>query len=148
MRKAAAEVEILVGINTVFRFQVKRLFSCALDKEDLIIVFSEERCELVDGDFAGPEEEDTHRVLVRGKPSLPIFCQRLTPLCGDGVLKQLIPLRPLRGPETAMGNLGNIVLQGKAGKAFGAFRHEPDAHVGPFFFLLIRKIDVADDDDR
>ena len=39
-------------------------------------------------------------------------------------------------------------MKGKAGEALRPIRHEPDAHVGPFFFLLIRKIDLADDDDR
>ena len=40
MGKAAAEVEIAVGINAGFRFQVNRLLSRALDEEDRIIGLS------------------------------------------------------------------------------------------------------------
>ena len=121
---------------------------CALHKEDGIVGFLEERSELVDGGFFRPEEKHAHGVLVRGKPFLPFPREGSGPAGGDGILDCRLPTPSLDVEQPPLRGLGNVIMKRKTGEALRPFRHETDAQVGPFAFLLVPKIDVLDDDDR
>ncbi len=141
-------MEISVGINASFRFQVHRLLPRGLDKEDRIVGFPEERYKLVDGGFSGPEEEHTHGVLVRGQALLPFLREGSGPAGGNGVLDCRLPSPSVDVEQPPLRGLGNIIMKCESGEALRSIRHEPDAHVGPLAFLVISEIDVLDDDDR